>query len=399
MHGKPSPSFTTAAYTVAPRDALLIVFVVIGLVVIRDIHFVSDWHMTHWAFTYEHGFIKRGLIGETISRLFGPVTSTIINSVSWGIMLSLSAALIYLFLRPAWESKRIGVLLFAVVALTHSATIPHLVHDIGRFDHINLLILLGCMFILSRPSQLLRLTVIPLLCLIGLLIHEVFFLMFLPLIFAVWFYEERREWIWPKLLMLVALIASTWAIGTYGLITDFPIERYMAQLRERHTFSIPKDSVDVLYRGFAGNIMFNIEEFYKYLRPNVTHHIVFALTLIPTISFFGKLIHRLCLEAPTCERLWRVLLVTAALGPLALYVLATDYFRWWSIAITNLFIVFAYLVVRENDTSRLADAVESSQMVVACILGISLVFGPIGVMINSYPLINLWFLPSWHFSW
>ena len=79
--------------------------------------------------------------------------------------------------------------------------------------------------------------------------------------------------------------------------------------------------------------------------------------------------------------------------------LATDYFRWWSIAITNLFIVFAYLVVRENDTSRLADAVESSQMVVACILGISLVFGPIGVMINSYPLINLWFLPSWHFSW
>ncbi len=89
-------------------------------------------------------------------------------------------------------------------------------------------------------------------------------------------------------------------------------------------------------------------------------------------------------------------MLAAALAPLSLYLLATDYYRWWSVAITNLFIVFAYLAVRGHDETSLADAVERSPVIVACILGVSLVFGPLGG--GGYPLIDLWFLPCWNWD-
>ncbi len=394
-------SFFTAKDGKSPlaQNNLPLILLVLGvLAALRNIKLVSHWHMTHWAFTYEHGFIKRGLIGEITSRVFGTVTPTIINSLSWGIMLLLAAALIYLFIKPALESKRVGAWLFAIVAVTHSGTIPHFEIDIGRFDHINLLILIVCLFVIRQPSSVLRFAVIPLLCLTGLLVHEAFFFMFLPLIFAIWFYEERCK-IWPKLLILFGLITIAWAIAKYGILSNITADDYIRQLKNRHIFHIAKDSVDVLFRGLKGNLAFNLKDFFSYLRPNITHHIVFALTLLPSLILFKKLICGISFHASACENRWLALLVAAALAPITLYVVATDHFRWWSIAITNLFIVFSYLAVRGQDATRLADVIERSLVIVACVIGTSLVFGPLGIMIDSYPRIDLWFLPHWKFSW
>ncbi len=283
-----SSSFVTVGKHAAPapRDALTILLTVGGLAALRCVKPVGTFRMTHWAFTYEHGFIKRGLVGEIVSCVFGPVTPTIITFLSSGAMLLLASVLVYLFISPALKSERVGAWLFAIVAVTHSATIPHFVFDLGRFDQINLLILLGCLFILSRPSPVLRLTVLPPLCLIGLLIHEAFFFMFLPLIFAVWIYEERVEWIWPKSLVLVGLVASTWAISTYGSVANFTLEDYTALLQDRHSFKIVEASVEVLFRGLKDTVAFNLRELKYYSGAHITRHVVLVLALLPTFSLF-----------------------------------------------------------------------------------------------------------------
>jgi hypothetical protein len=383
----------------APKKALWLVLAVSGVVTLRSVEFVSTWHMTHWSFTYEHGFIKRGLVGEIASRVFGTVTPSIINVLVWSIFLLLAIALTCWFIKPAWDSNRVGAWLFAIVAMTSSATIPHFEYDFGRFDQINLIILLTCLFILGKPSKLLRHIVIPLLCVIGLLIHEAFSLMFVPVIFAVWIYEERFQWIWPKIFVLASLVVIVWAVDTYGIMHDVSEQDYMAELQQRHSFRIHPDSVHVLYRTVKENISFNLEELRKYARANITHHIVFALSLLPTFILFYKLTRRLCVYDGAKENMWRLSLVVAALSPLSLCLLASDFFRFWSIALTNLFIIFTYLAIRLNRENILADVVERSPMFIAWILAVSLVFGPLGIMVESYPFISLGFLPGWTFTW
>jgi hypothetical protein len=69
-----------------------------------------------------------------------------------------------------------------------------------------------------------------------------------------------------------------------------------------------------------------------------------------------------------------------------------DVSRWWGIAVANLFIAFSYLAMREDVAAELADEVERIPAVVALVVGLSLVAGPIGV-IQSYPQFSgLWFL-------
>src|SRR5262245_41274604 len=121
-----------SAQKIAPKHALLIVFLVGGLSLLRCANFISTWHLTHWAFTYEHGFIKRGLVGDLTWRAFGAVTPITINYLGWSVFGILAITLAFWFTRPAWKHNRLGTWLFAIIAITHSATIPHFEYDLGR---------------------------------------------------------------------------------------------------------------------------------------------------------------------------------------------------------------------------------------------------------------------------
>ena len=392
---------TRARYcpTFAAKYIWCVVLVIAAVVTLRWLGSVSTWHMTHWSFTYEHGFIKRGLVGDITSRLFGAATPQIIYRSVLAIFILLMIALTCWVTKPAWNSNRAGAWLFAILAVTSPATIPHLEYDFGRFDQINLLILLTCLFILSKPSKLLRYSLIPPLCAIALLIHEAFFLMFAPLIIAAWTYEEAFQRVWPKLFILTILFLLVLTLDRYGIMHTISEKDYMAELQQRHSFRIHPDSIHVLYRTIKENISFNVDELRKYALPNTTHHIVFVLTLLPTLALFYRITVALCCYGRTVENVGRLSLILAALSPLSLCALASDFFRFWAIALTNLFVIYAYLATRLKRENILANVVEDSPVIVACILALSLIFGPLGIMVESYPFINLWFLPGWNFTW
>jgi hypothetical protein len=110
--------------------------------------------------------------------------------------------------------------------------------------------------------------------------------------------------------------------------------------------------------------------------------------LIPTFLLFRSLWLALVSHSEDLRQdsLGRIVLIATALSPLVMYSLALDYFRWWSAAITNLFIVVAYLAAREDTMRRrLADTIENMPVISVCIIGVSLVFGPVGVNV-AYPL-------------
>jgi len=295
-------------------------------------------------------------------------------------MALLAGALVFMFIAPALrQPDRLGAWLFGLVAITHSATIPRLVWDLGRYDHFLLLILLACLAVLYRASPVWRLLVIPPLCVIGLLIHEGFFFMFLPLIFAVWFYEEGGKLFWPKLSVVICIALLLLFIQTFGTISNPQLYAFAS-----------KDYTNVYY-----GVGYNIQNEFYFIRKSahllLVNHIVLALTLVPTFLLFRHLAE----ASPGIKRhRWeRRILITAALTPLSLYLIAQDHFRWWGLGITNLFIVFAYLALREHAAQDLADRVERMWVTAVCVAGVSLIFGPLGDWISSYPAFHgLWFI-------
>jgi hypothetical protein len=165
-------------------------FLVVGLAALRSERRVGPFHLTHWTFTYEHGFIKRGLVGEIVGRIVGPPSTALLAGLSFAFTVVVAALLFRLFLEPARREARFGTWLFALIAGTHSGTISNLVLDAGRFDQIGLLILLGCLAVIRRGTPTMRWVLVPAACVVGLLVHEAFLFLSLPLILATWHYED-----------------------------------------------------------------------------------------------------------------------------------------------------------------------------------------------------------------
>jgi len=65
--------------------------------VLRSARRVIPFIHTHWAFSYEHGFLKRGLVGECLSRMgLLPVPFTV-EIFSLCLFLAVAACLLWRF--------------------------------------------------------------------------------------------------------------------------------------------------------------------------------------------------------------------------------------------------------------------------------------------------------------
>lgn len=356
-------------------------FLVVGLAALRSARRVGPFHLTHWTFTYEHGFIKRALVGDVVGRIVGPPSTALLTGLSFALTIVLAAMLLRLFLEPARREARFGAWLFALVAGTHSGTISNLVYDVGRFDQIGLLILLGCLAVLRRGTPTMRWVLVPATCVIGLLVHEAFLFMSLPLILAIWHYEDAGSRVRMKLVVMVCMIGLAWIIGNAGRMTALPIEEYVAQLEARHAFPISANSARVLYVDSRQNLDETMSSLLD--RRQLGYHAILLLTMLPTLVLFGRIAREFGGGDRAARR--RQIMIISALAPLALYAFGIDIFRWWAVAVTNLFITFAYLAVRENAARRLAVVVERMPVISAGIVVTSMAAGPLGIL-RPYPL-------------
>lgn len=347
------------------------------------------WVMTHWAFTYEFGFLKRALVGDIVARFFGPPTALLITVASVIFVAATSAALLRLFVEPALLERSAGGWLFALAAATHSATIPNLVYDLGRFDHIGLLIALGCLLAVARGTPAVRFAVVPPACVLGLLVHEGFLFLFVPLIFAAWHYEENGARLGARLAVAAGLLALAGVIGSLGRMTALPMDAYVAHLGARHDFPIGASSVLVLYSDLREGATHSLSTLAS--RWQLTNHAVLLISLLPTLLLvrrFANVIRDRQRGEPTARA--RRIVYIAACSPLLLYALGVDVARWWAACVTNLLIAVSYLAVREQASPALADSIVRAPALPVAVVGISLIAGPLGVL-HAYPLFDgLW---------
>ena len=349
------------------------------------------WSFTHWAFSYDHGFVKRGLVGEVLSAVIEP--QSLFQTVRVASLVSavaIAAALLYVFLRPFVRFGGPGHLAFAVVTATHFGTLQHFFYDLGRFDNFGLLLSLLCLACIDRCGRGVSTVVIAVACGTGIVIHEAFVVIYLPMVLAYWWYRDAgARWMtYPLagvalLLLVVALLMVS--RGSPAVARS----DYVRELRAEHGEWINEGSVGVLYGGVkteSNRVVSNL------LTPRrIIQHVVLAAFLFPSLVLVVHAFRRGgdagVPSRPLDVRGLMTLLVCCS--PLALYVVGVDFARWWALALTNIFVVLAWLTLSsETWRERVGDAFSRHGRLVWSAVALNLVSGPLGVASSPFPRID-----------
>ncbi len=371
--------------------ALTLISGVYVSILLADDPALVNWSFTHWAFTYDYGLVKRGLAGEILSWVVEP--SALFSAVEWIALFNatgVAAGLIFFIWRPFFRYGGAGLLAFAILATTHFATLQHFFYDVGRFDHLGLMLALLCISCIEWSHGTTAVVAVLLCGSTGVLIHEAFAVAHAPVVFAYWLYsipatgDARLTRMLP--VAMVALLLGILVVVMSMTSPSIDQNALVAQLTAKHGSWIQERSVSVLFGGAATETPRSIQIFFTAKR--LVQHVVLAGFLIPTVVLFAKaILRRETTMRPAQPGASKAgILVLAALSPLSLYVVGVDFARWWALAITNVLLAVALLMAR-SDTWRIAcdRTMLEHRVWVWSALALNFLTGPLGVAASAFP--------------
>jgi hypothetical protein len=293
---------------------------------------------SHWFLTYEHGFLRRALIGQLFSKVsfLSWHTIVIFEAILFAVALLLTFLAFRRILFGSLAERR-----FAAFLLVAPAFLPHMSYMAGELDNFLYIALLLGGFALMRFQNIFGLAIATLWTLVGLVVHEAFALMFYPLIFVLALdlvHRRRLKFGWV-LAHLVVVLAAFVAVIHFGKLSGTPAQ-WIASAQQRTDMRIDSIVFRVLDSSLVAQLQF-VRHLYT---PKLIVTVLMTLALaIP----YGVLLWRLLREAFTLRGYSRtqirwVLLIFAA--PLSLSLLGHDVMRWVSALCINvsLYLLFLY---------------------------------------------------------
>jgi hypothetical protein len=350
-----------------------------------------NWRYIHWLFNYDIGFVKRGLVGQLLVSLKIPNDYFSVSLIAFIIFIIFFIFIVYLASQQILINKKSeGAWLFFCAMTLSSATLQHAFLDLLRFDYVNYLFFIVYLFVVDRVSKMAAYVVLYVIMSIMLLIHEAAFLMFFPVMLAVLIVRKNKIIFFSKELycvIILILIFQCYEISSKALLPIGEWSFFMRQILDKvvgiSDFDL-NDGLMVVFRPLADNVGYAASHV-EFLHSFV-FHIVFFLINIPLffIIFIFLVDQYRAARLGSQEAFYRLIGFLACFSPLTLYPIGYDYFRWWSISITNLFIYLAILAKSVDFSGYLQKTLESHRAVVLWgIIGFSLWYGPVRV-IASY---------------
>ena len=293
---------------------------------------------SHWFVTYQHGFLRRALIGQLLSRIHFLSLHAIfaIEAVIFLLAMMLTVLVFRPLLFGSLSERR-----FTAFLLASPAFLPHMAYMNGEMDNFLYIALLPGAFALVRLRNVLGLAIATTGVLVGLLIHEAFALMFYPLILVLaldLMYRRRLHFAWVAV-HLAIVVAAFVGIIHFGKLSGSPAE-WIAHAQQRTDMRIDKIVFQVLDSSLAEQLRF-VSRLY---RPKL------IVTVLVTISLgipYGIVLWRWLRTAfvicgySRMQARWMLLIFAA---PLTLSVVGHDVMRWVSALCINvsLYLLFLY---------------------------------------------------------
>jgi len=289
----------------------------------------NAYGMAFYLVNYHFGFVKRGLFGQ----LFAHVPFVSLNALTKTALTNTGLCIlaIYAIFAPAFSRTVARAALFSFL-LSGPAMLPHLAYHAGFLDNPLLSLLLLAMLLLWCSGTWITITAITVLCVVGLLIHEAFLLMFYPLIFLLMIIrcKEARVRHGVFAIHLLVIAAAFIVIETRGKLT-ISTDFYLTYLQSRTDLYISPDFVRVWNQPFS-----HIPAYLLHSMPLRTLAGT-LLALVTSVPYFCAL--KTCVSLSIRESGTRQLSlpVTGAIlcAPLLLVFIAADVMRWVSAACIN----------------------------------------------------------------
>jgi len=309
-------------------------FTVTGIVgilaLLKGIRLPNRWAATQAQIDYSQGFVKRGFFGAVVS---GPLHLFIYSRfamVSY-LLLGLLAVLLVVLAFKSGISKRLGgVELLALYFGSYSVTL--LASTVGYMD-IPLAIVVVMLLFIRDP--MLRLGLSLPLTIVCLMVHEMFLIVFVPVLLLSFVLQginedsqSAKRWVLVSVLILgcVALL-TTFKIALLPSMSASQAALMTHKIASRVDFEPRQDFYDVMTRSANANwqVMKATFQTPDWKKTEITS----AILLGPTVVLLLTSIRHVLRNSVVSAKGWVFFLVAiCACSPIAMHIYGWDYARW-----------------------------------------------------------------------
>jgi hypothetical protein len=345
---------------------------------------------THYFLNYQHGFLKRALLGELLLPLHFISLRTIL-AIELAIFAAVVAVTYIVFRRTLFGTLEERAL--AAFLLAAPAFLPHFAYLSGDLDSVlYLCAVLAVGAFLTMPAMVAAACAIAL-SIAALLIHEAFVLLFYPVLVAimidVWRRHRLRTGVVITQLALIGIIFL--AILHFGK-WSVPHPEYLAAAQQRTDMPLEGTVFLVLSNTLQQQLCFVTVLYTKQLIAGV------LLSCLVSLPYFGILVwllqSALAVRGYAKKTRWGLLLLLCA--PLLLLPLGHDVMRWISAICINVSLFLLYLYSTGPDPAeRRACTTWTATPLYPAMLGYTLALGAYGIA-STRLITNLGNLLSGH---
>lgn len=262
---------------------------------------------------FDFGFVHRGLVG-TIIALFvdSPVERHLLLPHFILPIFLLAAIVAAIMLARHYKLAPSERGLFLAILLLSPAFVTHYAYSTGDFNVLLATCFIATIILRNRPMLVVALLAV------AMLVHELFFIVFVPALCVILYLEHGNK-LKPAILYGAAAAMMFVLIASFGTV-DIGYEEYARILRTR----IP----DVGHTGYL-EMSAGLEGNLAYTRP-LYQSIDKVIRVTPMVVYW---LIALALFFPWAQsRFVQFLFVAACSTPIVLLPLGTDWFRWFSLA-------------------------------------------------------------------
>jgi hypothetical protein len=334
---------------------------------------VADFIQLHYLFNYGTEFLKRSLTGH-IFYLLGLSASDIAIWINSWLVALIAIAMLYFFIsrfKPSTDNQQ--NLYFLVYFAISPATISHIAYDLGRYDQLNLVLMLVSIVLVTKQHRLGA----SLIATVGVFVHEGFFFLSLPLLVAITIAESGRQGllagikvaVLPSLAILLVLI-----FGNPETFTENDLRMIFLERFPNIDHSVLASAITVMFQDFD-QVFLNTLHVYR--------HPGRWLYFIAGGAYFGAVC---TLYWQFCRKVKQPELRLVLISPFAsavLFLVAIDYFRWIALICLNMFLAYSY----SSHKMQRPNLTDCHPPMLLKFTALFVFLGPLGVIV-AFPLIN-----------
>jgi len=349
-----------AKYSIELSVFIILIFQLMVTVSDEIYGFVTAWYVTD----YSIGISSRLLIGSLVRALFGEMVSSsqvyTFLIITFVILLSLLSYVIGYTVRNAGDSiEKISLLVLAGVYLASPAAPGYLWinENMGRLDTylylFTLVILLVALFVKTKISRYITLGVIGVVCV---LTHQVFVFLFLPLLLVIlitdYFQSDFSTKILAGILAVAGIIGIVFLFFQFKSSVNYDTAEELTAVLQSRT-NLPISNSTILYEYFWTIKDHFVNNMLPELRERIRFGIITVILLSPLFGIFFSIWKNAVRNAVTKkEKVEYCIILSTNLLYLPVFMLMTDWGRWFAAFITIQFLEVFYLYSKGNHSMK-----------------------------------------------